>query len=194
MRHPRRSARLAVLLAVPLALVAACDAALHGDEYVPASSAPSLELSAPAGATFRLAALRDTTVLLFFGYTHCPDVCPTTLADWAQARRILGDRADRTRFVFVSVDPDRDTPEAARGYAQRFDSTFLGVVASAEQLARLRRDWGVTAHATDDTRDGEYLVAHPGRTFVVDPDGRLRLRYSIGTPAAEIAADLRRLR
>jgi protein SCO1/2 len=183
---------LALSILVPALL--ACDRALNGEEVIPASPAPALELSAPAGGTFRLAALRDTTVLLFFGYSHCPDVCPTTLADWAQARRILGARADRARFVFVSVDPDRDTPEEAAAYARRFDSTFVGVVASTEQLARLRRDWGVTAYATDDPRDGEYLVAHPGRTFVVDGEGRLRVRYSIGAPAAGIAEDLRRLR
>ncbi len=182
----------AVLLLV-LAL-AACRPALNGDEYDPASPAPPLELDAPAGETFRLSALRDTTVLLFFGYTHCPDVCPTTLADWAQARRLLGDRADLARFVFVSVDPGRDSPADALAYAQRFDPTFLGVVATDAQLARLRRDWGVTAYAEGDTRGGSYLVAHPGRTFVVDREGRLRLRYSIGTPAAEIADDLRRLR
>lgn len=174
--------------------LAACGRPMNGEEVIPASDAPALELTSPGGATFRLAEHRDTTILLFFGYTHCPDVCPTTLADWAQARRILGRRADRARFVFVSVDPDRDSAEEARAYAQRFDSTFLGVVASTEQLARLKRDWGVTAYATDDPRDGEYLVAHPGRTFVVDPDGKLRLRYSIGAPAAGIAEDLRRLR
>jgi protein SCO1/2 len=181
-------------LVVALASFGACGGPLNGDEYDPASAAPALELAAPAGGTFRLSALRDTTVLLFFGYTHCPDVCPTTLADWAQARRLLGAEAGGARFVFVSVDPERDSPEEALAYAQRFDSSFAGVVATDAQLARLRRDWGIAAYPEGDTRSGEYLVAHPGRTFVVDREGRLRLRYSVGTPAAEIASDLRRLR
>lgn len=190
----RCARRCAATAASALVLsLAACSPPLNGDEYDPVSSAPPLELAAPGGGTFRLAALRDTTVLLFFGYTHCPDVCPTTLADWASARRLLGNEAGRARFVFVSVDPERDSPEAALAYAQRFDSSFVGVVASEAQLARLRRDWGIVAYAEGDTRDGEYLVAHPGRTFVVDRDGRLRLRYSVGTPATAIAADLRRL-
>src|SRR5688572_10919197 len=103
----RRRSTSALLAA--LSWLVACDRPMNGDEVIPASDAPALELTAPGGATFRLAEHRDTTVLLFFGYTHCPDVCPTTLADWAQARRILGPLADRARFVFVSVDPDRDT-------------------------------------------------------------------------------------
>lgn len=189
-----RASRPIPALVVVLASIAACGAPLNGDEYDPVSAAPALELAAPDGGTFRLSALRDTTVLLFFGYTHCPDVCPTTLADWAQARRLLGPEADGARFVFVSVDPERDSPEEALAYAQRFDSSFVGVVATEAQLARLRRDWGIAAYPEGDTRSGEYLVAHPGRTFVVDREGRLRLRYSVGTPATEIASDLRRLR
>ncbi len=184
---------LALLPLLPLLATFACEAPLHGNEYDPVSPAPTLELTAAAG-TFRLSDLRDTTVLLYFGYTHCPDVCPTTLTDWAKARRILGDRAAAVRFVFVSVDPARDTPLLARAYARQFDSTFVGVVANEEQLTRLTRDWGVAVFTQGDPRRDDYGIGHPSRTYVIDRRGRLRLNHSPGTTPEQIADDVRRLR
>ncbi len=186
---PARPASTLLLLLAALA----CDAPLHGTEYDPASPAPTLELTG-AERIFRLSDHRDTTVLLYFGYTHCPDVCPTTLTDWAKARRILGDRAARVRFVFVSVDPGRDTPALARAYARQFDSTFIGVVANDDQIARLRRDWGVAVFTQGDPRSPDYGVGHPSRTFIVDRRGRLRLTHSPGTTPQMIADDVRNLR
>ena len=181
------------LLLFPLATGLACDAPLHGNEYDPPAPAPNLELTATVGL-FQLAALRDTTVLLYFGYTHCPDVCPTVLTEWATARRALGSRADRVRFVFVSVDPGRDSPALAAAYAHQFDSTFVGVVANEQQIARLARDWGVAIFVDGDPRTGAYGVGHPSRTYVVDRRGRLRLTLPAGMGAEDIASDLRNLR
>ena len=92
------------------------------------------------GATFDMDKERGSrAVLLYFGYTHCPDVCPATLADWARAKKALGSGAERVRFVFVSVDPDRDTPQLTRAYARQFDAAFVGLSPTAAQVDSLYR-------------------------------------------------------
>ena len=110
-RRPR--ARLALAAVIALGLAAGCDGPMHGTVVEQPSAAPPLVLTDASGARFELAERRGDLVLLFFGYTHCPDVCPTVLADWARVRQALGSKAEGVRFVFVSVDPDRDTPAVA---------------------------------------------------------------------------------
>ncbi len=114
-RHASHGAALALLLA-------ACKpVTYHGTAYDPPEPAPPLALSRADGSPFSLAAQRGSVVLLYFGYTHCPDLCPTTLADWHRARAALGRDAERTRWVFVSVDPARDDPVTLQRYVSGFD-------------------------------------------------------------------------
>lgn len=141
-----------------------------------------------------LGAFRGDVVLLYFGYTHCPDVCPTTLADWARAKRALGADTAGVRWVFVSVDPTRDTPATARTYATQFDPAFIGTAVSDGELAPLLKDWGIAAYPEGDPRTPDYTVAHPAHTFVVDAAGRLHLMIPPGVRGEQIAEDLRRLR
>lgn len=166
---------------------------MNGTVIEQPSAAPPLALTDASGARFVLGEHRGDIVLVFFGYTHCPDVCPTVLADWARVRQALGSKAERVRFVFVSVDPDRDTPEVASAYARQFDSTFVGLSGPSDALERIKRDWGFAAFPEGDTRSSEYGVAHPAATHLIDRQGRLRLRYTPGVTVEELASDLRRL-
>jgi protein SCO1/2 len=158
-----------------------------------ADPAPALAFTAADGQRFDLAAEQGKVVLLYFGYTHCPDVCPTTLSDWARAKRALGADTTNIRFVFISMDPDRDTPERAATYARQFDPAFLGLTGSTEDLDALKQRWSIAAYPEGDPRDGFYTVAHPAHTFVVDRQGRLRVMFDPGVPGDELARDLRKL-
>lgn len=158
----------------------------------PQPAAP-LALTGASGARFDLAAARDSVVLIYFGYTHCPDVCPTTLSDWASARRALGTRADRIKFVFVSVDPNRDTRELAQAYAWQFDSTFIGLTGTPEELEAMKTAWHIAAYPEGDPRTRDYSVAHPAHTYLVDRRGRLRILLEPGVRGEELAEELRKL-
>jgi protein SCO1 len=178
---------------LPVLLLAACEAPWHGTPQEQPAPAPPLSLADASGAPFSLAEAKGEVVVLFFGYTHCPDVCPTVLADWARAKRALGRDAAGVRFVFVSVDPERDTPATARTYATQFDSAFVGLAGTPEATARILRDWGLAAYPEQDPRSGSYTVAHPAATFVVDRRGRLRLTFPPGLGSDALASDLRKL-
>ncbi len=177
-------------------LLTACGApSFNGAALEPPEPAPPLVLKDSAGGTFDLATEKGKVVLLFFGYTHCPDVCPTTLVDWRRAADSLGADAERVRFVFVSVDPERDTPAIAQRYASRFSPAFVGVTGSRAEIDALMREWKVAAF-----RDGvpgdttsRYTVSHPSQVFVVDGRGALRLLHRAGMTPAQIAADIEAL-
>lgn len=163
----------------------------------PASPAPPLVIAGAEGAPstrFGLTEHAGRVVLVYFGYTHCPDVCPTTLADWARAKRALGADSTGVRWVFISVDPTRDSPADARAYAAQFDPAFIGTALSEAELAPMLKDWGIAAYPEGDPRTADYTVAHPAHTFVVDANGRLRLMIPPGVRGEQIAEDLRRLR
>lgn len=192
----RRLQRLAILCTL-VALAACGERPWHGIVLEPPAAAPPLVVagaSAVPATRFSLAEARGTVVLLFFGYTHCPDVCPTTLADWARARRALGGDTLGVRWVFVSVDPTRDTPEDASTYARQFHPAFEGTALTDAELAPVLRDWSIAAYPEGDPRTPDYTVAHPAHSFVVDAEGRLRLMLPPRVRGDSIAIDLRRLR
>jgi protein SCO1/2 len=188
--------RLTIAAALTCALtLAACSGQLErGIVIEDADPAPALAFTVADGSRFDLAEAKGDVVLLYFGYTHCPDVCPTTLSDWARAKRALGADTTNVRFVFVSMDPDRDTPELALKYARQFDPSFLGVTGSPAELEDLKKRWSIAAYPEGDPRDGFYTVAHPAHTFVVDRQGRLRVLFEPGVSGEELANDLRKLR
>ncbi len=187
-----RNTALAVALAAATSL-AACGEPVRGIVLEDPAPAAPLVLTGAGGTTMDLAAMRDTVVLLYFGYTHCPDVCPTTLSDWASARRALGRRADRVRFVFVSVDPGRDTPRIAHDYAKQFDSTFDGLTGTDAEIAALATAWRFAAYPEGDPRTPNYTMAHPAHTYLVDRRGRLRVLVEPGVRGEELANTIRRM-
>lgn len=189
-----RSRRLLSLLPVVALAWACAERPWHGIVLDPPSAAPPLAMTRADGSRATLAEAKGDVVLLFFGYTHCPDVCPTTLADWARAKRALGADTSGVRYYFLSVDPARDTPQRSQSYAGQFDAAFTGFGVTDAELARVLRDWGIAAYPEGDPRARDYTVAHPAHTYVVDRQGRLRLMIPPGVRGEELAEDLRRLR
>lgn len=145
-------------------------------------------LTSHTGDPLSLSDLRGKAVLLFFGYTHCPDVCPMTLAEFKQVKRELGEAADRVAFVFASVDGERDTPERLAAYVGAFDPDFIGLTGDEATLREIGRDYGLFfQRSTYDNTQADYLVDHTASSFVVGPEGRLRIVYPYQTDPAIIA-------
>ena len=181
---------LVLVLNIGLAIGAGFRArALH-----PTPPAPEIRLAATDGTEFRLSQQRGQIVLLSFGYTSCPDVCPMILAKLAQARAKLGMTASKVRVVFVTVDAARDTPDRLSAHMAAFGSTFLGLTGSPEELTRVQRAYGIVAQRRQ-PRDGSdaFLVDHSAPVYVVDHEGRLRLMFTGATSADDMAHDLRLL-
>jgi protein SCO1/2 len=155
---------------------------------------PDFVLTDQDGGTFRLSDQQGKVVLLFFGYTSCPDVCPTTLATWRKVHEALGDDAEHVRFVFVTVDPERDTPERLGMHVRAFNPDFFGLTGAEEELQPVYGFFDIVFEK--DTSSGSalgYLINHTATTFVVDPEGQWRLRETFGTEIEDIVHDIRQL-
>ena len=152
-------------------------------------SAPDFALQTATG-TVGLEELRGKIVLLYFGYTFCPDVCPATLAEFSNALEILGKKATDVQLIMISVDPWRDTPEMLRDYVIHFHPSFLGATGSEQEIAQIATMYGVFFEKHEGTQATGYLVDHTATVMVIDQDGYLKLIFPFGAPAQEIAEDL----
>lgn len=174
-------------------LVAGCGGApqFRSTDITGVDYGKTLELADHTGRPRSLQDFRGKAVVLFFGFTHCPDVCPTTLADVAQALKQLGPDAERVQVLFVTVDPERDTPEALAKYVTAFDSRFLGLHGDAAAIQRTAKEFKIYY---EKRKTGEsYSVDHSGQSYVVDPQGRLRLLVRPDRIGADLAEDLKTL-
>ncbi len=144
------------------------------------------------GEPVSLRNLRGKMTLILFGYTHCPDVCPLTLLEYKQIKQGLGERADDVNFVFISVDGERDTPEAMNDYINRFDPTFIGLTGDEATLTRIGGDYDLYFTKRPDPSGSaeNYLVDHNSSTYLVDVEGNLVALYVFGTESDVIAADI----
>lgn len=152
-----------------------------------------LELTDFNGKARTLSDFRGKLVLLFFGYTNCPDMCPTTLARLAETVRLLGADADRVQVLFVTVDPERDTPQLLARYVPAFHPSFLGLSGTGQQTADAAREFKVYFRAQAPGQSGFYTVDHSGPVYALDRLGRLRLFIKHEMDAPSIARDLRML-
>lgn len=184
------------LPALLLVTAAGCRPDSSGDR----AAADTVQLAGPlqltefGGRVFDIREQRGNVVMLFFGYTHCPDVCPTTMADFAGVKRTLGALAARVRFVMVTVDPARDTPEAIQQYVRAFDPGFIGLAGDSATTAQIMRGYYVAAYRDPTETPGEYTVTHSATVFVIDPEGRIAHRFGFGQGRTEqLAAAVRRL-
>lgn len=166
---------------------------LPGTLLNPPKEVGDFTLTDQDGQPFRLSDLRGKVALLFFGYTNCPDVCPTTLAEFKRVKALLGEDVERVAFVFVSVDGARDTPERLAAYVRAFDPQFIGLTGDDAALRPIARDFGVFYQRVNYESDINYLVDHTASTFVVDQQGRLRLVFPYSTDPAAIVTRLRAL-
>jgi protein SCO1/2 len=191
-------------LAPPLvfAAILAC-AALAGC----APDGPKFQSSDVTGATFgrdfqlidaagkprTLADYRGKAVVIFFGYTQCPDVCPTTLAELAEVMKKLGPDADRVQVLFVTIDPERDTQELLAQYVPAFDPRFMGLYGDAAATERTAKEFRIIYQKQPGATPGSYTMDHSAGTYIFDPQGRLRLYVSYGQGPDVFAHDLREL-
>lgn len=138
-----------------------------------------------------LSDFRGQYVFLYFGYMFCPDFCPTTMSKLAKVHRELGDDAARMQVVMVSVDPERDTPDALAKYAAAFNPTFMGITGTKEEIDLAGEAYGLFYQRNEGSAATGYLVDHSTRTFLIGPDGRALVAYPHDASAEAIAADLR---
>jgi protein SCO1 len=144
------------------------------------------------GGSFRLSDYRGKVVVLYFGYTQCPDVCPTTLLDLHRMMEALGEDAENVTVAFVTVDPANDTPEKMVDYLRYFDASFIGLVGSTEALQQAYDIFGINVLSPEETAGG-YGVGHTTSAFVIDRGGRLRLTMHYDSRPDHMADDIRRL-
>jgi protein SCO1/2 len=185
-------------LAIAALATAGCDklfpgsaTPFNGVDITGSDLGPDFRLTDHNGRERTLADFRGKVVTLFFGYTHCPDVCPTTLSEMANALRALGPDAARVQVLFVTVDPKRDTPELLRNYVPAFDPTFLGLYGDAAATAKVTKDFKIYAAERPGKTPESYTVDHSAQSLVFDAKGRLRLMLAYGTPGDKIASDLK---
>ncbi|HMV63133.1 MAG TPA: SCO family protein [Rhodocyclaceae bacterium] len=158
-----------------------------------ADYARGFRLTDHTGRPRTLEDFRGKVVTIFFGYTQCPDVCPTNLLAMAEVMRQLGDDAARVQVLFITVDPERDTPALLAQYVPSFDARFLGLYGDPAATAAVAKEFRVFYQKQGDVKGGSYTVDHSTGTYVFDASGRLRLYVKHGEQPDRIAADLRRL-
>jgi protein SCO1/2 len=183
---------LGVLIVVGAALIRPYT--LKGSAIQPPYPAPEIILNDSRGGTFKLSSQQGKPVVLFFGYTRCPDVCPATMADYKKILANLGSKADQVTFVLVTVVPAFDSAATMDAYLANFDPRIVGLVGTEAQLMPVWEEYGVyreTTHHGGNTP--EELESHSARIYGIDKQGQMRVTYSNGTPYEDIESDLQYL-
>lgn len=178
--------------------LAGCDSArpaFRNTDITGAEFGKGFELVDHEGRPRTLADYRGKVVTIFFGYTHCPDVCPATLVEMAQVMKLLGDKSDRVQVLFVTLDPERDTQALLASYVPAFDKRFVGLYGSPEATAKTAKDFKVFYQkvVAPGAAPGIYTIDHSAGSFAFDAQGRLRLFIKHGQGAEPLAQDLARL-
>jgi protein SCO1/2 len=181
-----------ILLIFATTVNAAESPSLKAGVFDPPRVAPDFSLQGSHGAQFKLSQYRGKVVVLGFGFTSCPDVCPTTLAVLAQARKKLGAIGDELQVVYITVDPERDDALHLRNYLAAFDPTFIGGTGTAAQLAGVRQAYGIVAtKKAVEGNPSDYLIHHSSFIYLIDREGRLRALMPYGRTADDVAHDVR---
>ncbi len=162
----------------------------RGSLIDPAVPAPEFSLLSSQGGDYRLDSRTGKFILIFFGYTHCPDVCPTTLYEMKEIKARLKDKAENIEFVFITVDPERDTQDQLKRYLSSFDESFFGLTGSTGQLEMVWKDYGVYREIQETDNSLGYLVDHTSRLYLINSQGELMMTYLYETTLDEIVSDL----
>jgi len=181
--HAQILFRLALATLLALACVHAKSEPIGGD----------FQLIDQDGRPFSLSQVRGKVVVLSFGYTFCPDICPTTLAVISAALRQLGDQADRVQGIFISLDPDRDTPEKLRDYVRYFDARLIGLTGTAKELKEVADRYRVRYAFVGKGEREHYSLDHSASIYILDAEGRVARLVPYGLPPEEIVETVRGL-
>jgi len=168
-------------------------ASFRGTTYgEPYPVAPEIELTRSDGSSFRLSEMRGDVVLIFFGYTSCPDVCPTTMAELKLALAELNEEdASQVKVLFVTVDPERDTPERVQEYLNNFNPAFVGLSGKLDDLQKVWQDYSVYREVVQGTSAAGYVVDHTARVTLIDRQGNMRVSFGFATPVEDVVHDLK---
>jgi len=193
--HAKRRMILALAAAAALGL-AACQrgpakAAFQGVDLTGAEYAQDLKLPDIDGRERSLGDFKGKVLVIFFGYTQCPDVCPTTMQELAQVKKALGPDGERVQGIFVTVDPERDTPELLRAYLASFDKSFVALRGSPEQVKEAAKAFKVFFAKVPGKQEGSYTVDHTAASFLFDTAGRVRVFSRYGSGAQALTEDLK---
>ncbi|OGO27480.1 MAG: hypothetical protein A2Z16_17220 [Chloroflexi bacterium RBG_16_54_18] len=181
---------LGMLLTVGAWFVSEARYAYNGVLIDPPARAEDFELTDQSNQAFRLSEQKGKVVLIFFGYTNCPDVCPITLNEFKDIKELLGEKASQVEFVMVTVDPDRDTADRLRRFLEQIDPEFSGLTGNLSVLESVWKSFGVFRERQEVEGSLEYLVDHTARIYVIDTNGDWRLNYPFGMEASKIVQDL----
>ena len=158
-----------------------------------ADYAKGFELTDHNGTVRHLTDFKGRVVLMFFGYTQCPDVCPTTMTEMAEIKKSLGADGERLQVLFVTVDPERDTPELLKAYMENFEPSFLALRATPEKLVELAQDYKIYYKKAAGSTPTSYTMDHSAGSYIYDPKGQLRLFTRYGSPKEALTKDLQML-
>jgi protein SCO1/2 len=189
----RRRLFVTALLAVALSGCGPSGPSFHSIDVTGAEYGRGFALTDHTGQPRTLADYKGKLVTLFFGFTHCPDVCPTSLATMKQALELLGPDAAKVQALFITVDPERDTAELLAAYVPKFDPSFVGLRGDAAATAATAKEYKIFYQKVAGATEGQYTMDHSAGTYVHDAQGRLRLFIRHGETAANIAQDLKTL-
>ena len=179
-----------------MALLTACSdkaPAFASIDVTGADYAKDFELTDHNGQVRHLTDFKGKVVVMFFGYTQCPDVCPTSMAELAEVKKLLGKDGERLQGLFVTVDPARDTQEVLKGYMGNFDPTFLALYTTPDKLVQLAKDYKVYYKKVDGSTPTSYTMDHSAGSYVYDTKGLLRLFTRYGTGPKVLADDIAQL-
>jgi len=198
MKHLRRTLLLAAASAVFLGACSdkpadATASGFSGIDITGADYAKGFTLTDHNGQTRSLTDFKGQVVVIFFGFTQCPDVCPTSMGELAEARRLLGPQGDKLQGLFISIDPERDTPEIMKAYMASFDPSFLALYAAPDQLPELAKSFKVYYKKVDGKTPTSYTMDHSAGSYVYDTQGRVRLYHRYGSGAHALAGDVKKL-
>lgn len=200
-----RTFRVVALLALAAVALSACDQAagpsdslsakqqFNGVDITGADYAKALSLPDQDGRVRTIADFAGKVTVVFFGYTQCPDVCPTTMLELAQIKKSLGQDGDKIQGVFVTIDPERDTPAILKSYMGSFDPSFIALRGTLEQTAATAKEFKVFFAKVPGKTEGSYTMDHTAGSYVIDGRGRLRLFERYGAGIEPLTADLKAL-
>ena len=201
----RKIAFVALIVLAAISGVLVAKFIVDPPQYTPVAQSGGMVVSNPRqipdyalvdmnGQPFKLSQLKGRSVLIFFGYTFCPDVCPLTLAELKQIKALLGPNAADVAVLYISVDPERDSPEVLKRYIGAFDPDFLSATGDIETVRRFATEFGAAFEKQKPAgTSASYLVAHTSFTYLLGRDGRWRMTFAFKTPVEEVARETLRI-